>query len=135
MNRVYGGLLFLFSFDKPGTGSNSPPFNLTSQPPTVVTLMKFSRQCSDLKNPFPHKHPPFSAFLRKTFRLLHRSSTRFAIRTSRHMAFTHNMVMIIIHTFSIKRSQFLFIFCFHYAIMLMTYKCCLLYTSPSPRDA
>ena len=100
------GWLFLF-FNNPEIGNYSPSFNLTY---------------SDLKNPFPHKHPPFSAFLRKTFRLLHRSSTRFAIRTSRHMAFTHNMVMIIIHTFSIKRSQFLFIFCFHYAIMLMTYK-------------
>ena len=108
-------------FNKPETGNYSPSFNLTSQPPTVVT-MKFWRQCSDLNNPFPHKHPPFSAFLRKTFHLLHRSPKRFAIRASRHMAFAHNMVIIIIHKFSIKRPEFLSIFYFRYAIMLMTCK-------------
>ena len=113
--------LFLHFFKRTESGNYLLSFHLTTQPVTDVNTT-FSRQRSDLKNLFPHKYPQFSAFLRQTFQLLHRNPTWFAITTSQHMTFTYNTVMITIHKFSITRSQFLSIFYFHYAIMLMMYK-------------
>ena len=98
------------------TGNYSPSFHLTSQPVTDVT-MKFWRQRSDLNNLFSTQIPSVFCFSATDV-----SASRFAITTSRHIAFTYNTVMITIHKFSITRSQFLSIFYFHYAIMLMMYK-------------
>ena len=49
-NRGWLFLSFFFLIILRPVIINYSSFNLTSQLPTVVTLMKFSRQCSDLKN-------------------------------------------------------------------------------------
>ena len=113
--------LFPHFFKRTQTSNYSPSLDLTPQPAADVN-MTFWRQRSDPENLFPHKYPQFFAFLRQTIQLLHRNPTRFGITTSRQMAFTYNTVIITIHKFSKTRSQFLFIFYFLYAIMLMMYK-------------